>query len=270
MIKKEQPIGILDSGIGGFSVAKQVQKSLPNEDIVYFGDGGNNPYGNHTQDEILAMTRYMLHFMRERQVKTLLIACNTISCLIEQYRNEMPCPVLSVVQAGADAVKKMQATQVGVISTCFTHASGCYQQLICAGAPEKTVRSQGCAELAKLVERYLGNPAGDALIDAEISQNIDVLLAEGALDCLVLGCTHYPLVAQRIQKLYPTLTLVDPALQMVENTRAYLQAENALQESAHTGKLDIYTTASTQEYAQKAAQVGLVVNSIQPYERFVL
>lgn len=78
MSNQNRPIGIIDSGIGGFSVARRVRRQLPNENILYFGDGGNNPYGNHTAEEILSLTRYMLDFMRQRQVKALLVACNTI------------------------------------------------------------------------------------------------------------------------------------------------------------------------------------------------
>lgn len=115
MFSKESPIGIIDSGIGGFSVARKVQKLLPRENLVYLGDGANTPYGNHTAEEILTMTRYMLRFMEEKGVKALLVACNTISCLIDQYRDEMSCPVLSVVQAGADAVKDLDVHKVGEI-----------------------------------------------------------------------------------------------------------------------------------------------------------
>ena len=144
MFSKESPIGIIDSGIGGFSVARKVQKLLPRENLVYLGDGANTPYGNHTAEEILTMTRYMLRFMEEKGVKALLVACNTISCLIDQYRDEMSCPVLSVVQAGADAVKDLDVHKVGVISTCFTASTHCYPDLIGKAAPDKVVISHCC------------------------------------------------------------------------------------------------------------------------------
>ena len=135
MSKQNRPIGIIDSGIGGFSVARRVRRQLPHENILYFGDGGNNPYGNHTAEEILSLTRYMLDFMRQRQVKALLVACNTISCLIDEYRREMDCPVLSVVQAGAESVAHLSQKRVGVISTCFTASTGCYPALIAQLSP---------------------------------------------------------------------------------------------------------------------------------------
>lgn len=139
MYHKTSPIGIIDSGIGGFSVARKVQKLLPNENLLYFGDGANVPYGNHTGDEILTMTRYMIRFMREREVKTLLVACNTISSLIKQYRGDIDCPVLSVVEAGAQTVKSMDLDRVAVVSTCFTANFGCYPRQIGKLSDRKSV-----------------------------------------------------------------------------------------------------------------------------------
>ena len=167
MATKTSPIGIIYSGIGGFSVALKMQQQLPHENLLYFGDGGNMPYGNHSAEEILTMTRYMLRFMEERGVKALLVACNTISCLIDRYRDDMTCPVLSVVEAGADAVSQMAVHKVGVISTCFTHSTRCYPDLIGKKAPDKEVVSHGCPDLAKLVEANVGDPAGQGILDAD-------------------------------------------------------------------------------------------------------
>ena len=198
MITKESPIGVIDSGIGGFSVARKVQKLMPHENLLYLGDGANTPYGNHSAEEILTMTRYMLRFMEDHGVKALLVACNTISCLIDQYRDEMSCPVLSVVQAGADAVAQLPAHKVGVISTCFTASTHCYPDLIGKVAPDKQVISHGCPNLANLVERNVGNPAGQAAIDDDLRENLEQLVNEEKVECCVLGCTHYPLLKKMI------------------------------------------------------------------------
>ena len=143
MFNKTSAIGVIDSGIGGFSVARKVQKLLPNENILYLGDGANTPYGNHSAEEILTMTRYMLKFMEEKGVKALLVACNTISCLIDEYRDDMSCPVLSVVEAGAQAVQEQELDKVGVISTCFTASTKCYPDLIGKLSPKTEVISHG-------------------------------------------------------------------------------------------------------------------------------
>lgn len=258
MFHKDSPIGVIDSGIGGFSVARKVQKLLPHENLLYFGDGANTPYGNHSAEEILDMTRYMLRFMEEKGVKALLVACNTISCLIDQYRDEMTCPVLSVVQAGADAVHQLpQVDKVGVISTVFTHNTGCYAQLIGQSSPEKTVISHGCPNLAILVEQHVGDPAARHLIDADLQRELAPLVEGDKIQYCVLGCTHYPLVADNITALYPGLTLLDPAEQMAKTVLTYLQEKDLVNDGPGHGTLEIYTTGSVEEYTQKAAKVGL-------------
>lgn len=266
MFQKESPIGIIDSGIGGFSVARRVQQLLPHENLLYLGDGANNPYGNHSGEEILEMTRYMLRFMESKGVKALLVACNTVSCLIDQYRNEMTCPVFSVVQAGADAVSTLDVQKVGVISTVFTHTTHCYPDLIAQSSPEKTVISRGCPNLAGLVERNVGDPAAQPLIDQDLLQELTPLVEEDGIQCCVLGCTHYPLVEENIQRLFPNLPLVDPAQQMALSTQAYLKEQSLLNDSSALGQLDIFTTGSVDEYTTKAARVGLnPVSSVNFY-----
>ena len=221
---------------------------------------------NVRPEEILTMTRYMLRFMEDHGVKALLVACNTISCLIDQYRDEMSCPVLSVVQAGADAVAQLPAHKVGVISTCFTASTHCYPDLIGKVAPDKQVISHGCPNLANLVERNVGNPAGQAAIDDDLRENLEQLVNEEKVECCVLGCTHYPLVEENINRLYPQLKLVDPAEQMARTVGRYLEEKGLVNDQPGQGKLDIFTTGSTEEYTMKAAKVGLdPVTSVQFY-----
>ena len=265
------PIGIIDSGIGGFSVALRAQRLLPHENLLYFGDGGNMPYGNHSAEEILAMTRYMLRFMEEREVKILLVACNTISCLVDRFRAEMTCPVLSVIQAGADAAARLPGKKIGVVATCFTHTTGCYPELIGKLAPEKQVISRGCTKLAALVEHHLGDPAGREKLNADLRENLDELVYGEKIDCCVLGCTHYSLVEGNIEELYPKLPLVDPADQMVKTAEAELERQSLLNYRSERGTLEIYTTGSPEEYREKAEKAGLdPVTSVRSYPRLSL
>lgn len=266
MLTRNCPIGIIDSGIGGYSVARRVQKLLPHENLLYLGDGANTPYGNHTGQEILELTRYLLRFMRDHEVKALLVACNTISCLIDQYRDEMDCPVFSVVQAGADAVAQLPYQKIGVISTCFTAESGCYPKLIDQVAPGRQIISHGCPNLANLVEQNVGNPDAQPLIDGDLTENLEPLVSREQIQCCVLGCTHYPLVEENIRRLYPDLVLVDPAERMAEGLKAYLSQSDLMNEQTETGRLDIFTTGSLEEYIKKANKVGLnPINSVQFY-----
>ncbi len=261
MQQNTRPIGIIDSGIGGFSVTKKVQQLLPHENFIYLGDGANTPYGNYSQQDILTLTRHMIAFMATHQVKALLVACNTISCLIEDYRNDIDCPVLSVVEAGAQAACHQPGKKIGVISTCFTASTGCYPTSIAQLDATRTVISHGCPNLAGLVEQNVGDPLALPQIDSDIQSELTQLLAED-VDCCVLGCTHYPLVLDRIETLFPTLPLIDPAQQMAETVKAYLAENNLANTSGLPGRLDIYTTSTTQEYIQKAARVGLSPTSV--------
>ena len=255
--RKDGPIGVIDSGIGGFSVARQVQKLLPEENLIYLGDGAHIPYGNHPREAIVAMARYMFRFMERRQVKALLVACNTISCVMAQCRDAVSCFTINAVQAGADAVSRMDVEKVGVISTVFTHRSRCYPREIRARSPKKiVVLSCGCSDLARLVEHNLGDPAGMAEVEDNLHQELDHMVLVDKIQCCVLGCTHYPLVADSIRRLYPGLPLIDPAEEMARALAQYLE-RSGLARRGGPGSLTIYTTGDVEEYALRTRQVGL-------------
>ena len=267
MNSKNSPVGVIDSGIGGFSVVRQVQRVLPQEALLYFGDGANVPYGNHPRETIVAMSRYMFRFMEQQQVKALLVACNTISCVVDRCVDAVSCPVFNTVQAGADAVaRREELEKVGVISTVFTHHSRCYPQRILAQSPKKlVVLSCGCPDLARLVEHNLGDPAGMAAVEANLRQELDHMVRVDRIQSCVLGCTHYPLVADSIRKLYPGLDLIDPAEEMARALKQSLTQRDLLR-TGDPGSLSIYTTGDVEEYALRARQVGLArVAGVQPY-----
>ena len=256
--EQDRPVGILDSGIGGFSVARQVQRLMPGEELLYLGDGAHIPYGNHREEEIVAMARYLFHFMEEHGVKALLVACNTISCVIDRCRQEVSCPVFNAIRAGADAVAGLPVEKVGVISTVFTHNSGAYPREILAQSPKKmVVLSCGCPDLARLVEHNLDDPAGMVQVEENLRQELDQMVLEEKIQCCVLGCTHYPLVADSIRRLYPGLPLVDPAEEMARSLRGYLRAGSLEREGTRPGGLSVYTTGDVAEYRLRAGQVGL-------------
>lgn len=266
------PVGVLDSGIGGFSVVKQVQRLLPGEDLLYFGDGAHIPYGNHPEETIVALSRYMFRFMEERGVKALLAACNTISCVIGRCADAVSCPVFNAVQAGADAVAGLEVNKVGVISTVFTHNARVYPRKILARSPRKlVVLSCGCPDLARLVEHSLGDPSGMAQVEENLRQELDHMVLVDKVDCCVLGCTHYPLVADRIRTLYPGLPLIDPAEEMARALAAYLDREGLKNPREDPGTLSVYTTGDVEEYALRARQVGLErVGSVEYYPPMIL
>lgn len=258
MSTRNSPIGILDSGIGGFSVVKQVQRLLPGEDILYFGDGAHVPYGNHPEQTIVALSRYMFEFMEQHKVKVLLVGCNTISCVIERCRDLVSCPVFNAVQAGVSGVLSEGEKRVGVISTVFTHSCQTYpRQLQAQGDAGLKVCSRGCPNLASLVEHNLGSGEGMDQVERELRLELGELVEKENIRCCVLGCTHYSLVSDCIQKLFPHLALVDPALEMARSLKQYLEEHDLVRAWEGNGHVRIYTTGDVKEYALRAEQVGL-------------
>lgn len=266
MLDRTGPIGIIDSGIGGFSVARKLQEYLPKEDLIYFGDSANVPYGNHTGDEILNMTRSMLRFMERRRVKALLVACNTIACLIDRYRDDMSCPVFSVVEAGADAVRELELEQVGVLSTCFTANSRCYPDLIGERSPKTQVFSYGSPDLADVVEHHLCDPEGREIIDDSVRTNMGRLLEMADIRDCVLGCTHFSLLEEHFRRLFPEVALIDPAERMAGTVRAYLEGNGLADPSRPAGRLDIFTTGDADACRAGAERAGLSpISSVRYY-----
>lgn len=265
---KNQPIGIIDSGIGGFTVAKSIQKALPHEDILYLGDGANAPYGNRTEEELIALAKYMVRFMNEQKVKLLLVACNTISCLSSHYEEEILSPVLYVAKSGARGVAKKEFEKIGVISTKFTHEKQMYQQFIQEISPEKQVFSCGSTHLVRLIEGNMGDASSREAIERELRSVIDPLLDCG-IEALVLGCTHYPLADQELKTCYPNLILSDPAEEMSVEAKALLSDNNQL--NLNGGKLAVYTTGEVGLQAPHLERAGLFpVDQVKFLEPLVL
>lgn len=266
MEKAKNPIGIIDSGIGGFTVAKAVSQALPQEDILYLGDGANAPYGNRSSQELVQLAKYLVDFMDKSQVKLLLVACNTISCLHQEYQDHIHCPVLYVVQSGASGVAKHRCDKIGVISTQFTHQQGVYRRYIQEIAPEKQVFSQGSTHLVGLIEENKGDKASETAIIAELEDVISPLVAEG-VGCCVLGCTHYPLAMPQLKATFPQLAFSDPAQEMALEAKALLTDNNLLNTSG--GKLTVYTTGHRDKQIPHLQRSGLVAEEILHYPPLV-
>ena len=249
----------MDAGMGGYSVVKELQKILPDEDIVYFGEGANQPYGNRSEEDILFLVRQCLDFLKAKKVKAVAVACNTISSLIDKYSPFYDFRIFSIVQAGSDDVVSMGLPEVGVLSTVFTAQTRCYEKLIRKDAPQTRVYAQGCPMLARILE---DGDFNKERIEDELRATLGHLAeVHPDLKSLVLGCTHYPMALDYIKRLYPQFTaFINPAATQARMVADYLRAENAL--NAHgSGSLRIYTTSSVDTYERVAKIVGLV----EPY-----
>ena len=130
--KKTAPIGVFDSGVGGLTVAREIMRNLPKEDIVYFGDTARVPYGSKSKDNIIRYSRQIINFLRTKGVKAIVIACNTASALaLETVKDEFDIPIIGVVEPGARAALAMTKTnKIGIIGTEATVRSSMYEKII--------------------------------------------------------------------------------------------------------------------------------------------
>jgi glutamate racemase len=196
---KHRPIGIFDSGLGGLTVVKAIQKELPGEKLVYFGDTARIPYGTKSPDTIIRYARQIIRFFRKVQkVKAVVVACNTSSAwALDTVRKDFPIPILGVIEPGAyAAVEVTRNGRIGVIGTEGTVASGAYVRAIHHLMPKAKVFSKACPLFVPLVEE--GKLAG-AVTEAVVREYLKPLLRQ-KIDTLVLGCTHYPLLKKTLAK----------------------------------------------------------------------
>jgi glutamate racemase len=209
------PIGVFDSGVGGLTVLKELDRQLPNESIVYFGDTARLPYGTKTPAEILQFVREILTWMMGRGVKMVIMACNTSSALaLEAVRAEFDIPILGLILPGARAAVQL-GRRIGVIATPATAASDAYRQAILEVDATASVWQVGCPEFVPLIE---ANRIHDPYTYQIAQTYVEPLLAQ-SIDTLIYGCTHYPHLAPVLHRILPpTVRLVDPAVQMAAAT----------------------------------------------------
>ncbi len=253
MYQNSFPIGVIDSGIGGLTVVRQLQRLLPGEDIVYFGDSANCPYGNRTEDEIYELTMRMLRFLERRGVKCAAIACNTISTLVDRLRPQCPFSLVDIIDSSANYIVEQKLPRVGLLATEFTVSSGVYERAIHARLPECVVASQGSPSLAALIDRGDFNQSA---INEEITAQVDVILSREPVDDLLLACTHFPIVADNFHACFPELRLIDPAEQQASAVKNLL-VYRTLTNPQTRGTLTIFTSGEPELYEAVSARLGL-------------
>jgi glutamate racemase len=195
-----RPIGVFDSGVGGLTVLSELQRRLPNEATVYLGDNARTPYGPRPADEVQRFTAEGVGWLLDQDIKLLVLACNTATArALPMVREMSQVPVLGVVRPGAvTAAASTRAGHVGVIATVGTVESGAYPAAILEADPGLVVSQQACPDLVPLVEA--GRLDGPATEDV-VGGYLDALRAQdGAIDTLLLGCTHYPLLRPMIER----------------------------------------------------------------------
>lgn len=195
-IDKNQPIGFMDSGLGGLSVLKEAMKIMPYEDFIYFGDSKNAPYGTKSQEEIRELTFKVVEYLLDRGIKGLAVACNTAtSAAVRILRQELPeLPIVGIEPAVKPAVEKSQGGRVLVLATPMTIAQEKYQALINKYREQANIISIPCAGLMEFVEK--GILKGREL-ESYFKEKIGPFI-EKDTETMVLGCTHYPFLKEEL------------------------------------------------------------------------
>jgi glutamate racemase len=206
----DAPLGVFDSGIGGLTVARALFERLPGESVIYYGDTARVPYGPKSPETVRRYSAEILAYLLHRGVKAVVVACNTSTAhALDDLRARAPVPVLGVIEPGARAaVAASREGRVGVIGTAGTVASGAYERALRTLRPDVTVHAEACPLFVPLVEEgWFDHPAAELIAREYLGP-----LRAAAVDALVLGCTHYPLLKPLLGRVMgPEVALVDSA-----------------------------------------------------------
>lgn len=254
--KKDLAIGVFDSGVGGLTVAKEIIRQMPQESLVYFGDTARLPYGNKSKDTIIRYARQIYRFLRTKQVKTVVAACNTASAYaLDVLAGESDIPVIGVVRAGAvAAVNSTKNGRIGVIGTAGTVSSNIYPKWIHEQKNDMEVIQKACPLLVPLVEEGL---LDDEVTDEIISRYLSDLKTKD-IDTLILGCTHYPLLSEAIAKsVGRNVKLINPACETARELKLLLESRNMLRDSEYKGreKYRFYVSDLAEKFGEFASSI---------------
>lgn len=246
-----RPIGVFDSGLGGLTVVRQLMHVLPQEQIVYLGDTARVPYGSRSPEIVRKFARQDAYFLAGRNVKYIIIACNTASAQAEpDLVQRLAIPVMGVIEPGATAaVAASRNGHIGVIGTLGTITSGAYQRAITARRPQTQVIAQACPLFVPLVEEGVQESEAASLIAR------DYLLPfhQNASDSLILGCTHYPVLESVIARTVgPDVQLIDPGIALARALASDLAARGLQAETAGPRKHQYFVTDRSVHFQELA------------------
>lgn len=257
------PIGVMDSGVGGISVLKHVHALLPHEDLIYFADSKHAPYGSKTADEITARCMQITDFLLQKNVKAIVVACNTATAAaIDELRETFDIPIIGMEPAVKPAAEASRNGVIGVLATVGTLKSAQFAALLESYGRNVKVVTQACVGLVECIERgELDTPETKALI----RQYTMPLLAEGA-DTIVLGCTHYPFVKEAIREIVgENISLIDTGAAVAKQLKRQLVEKDLLSTSQEKPEVHFWTNSEAENAEQviealwgKSAEVSML------------
>ena len=243
-----RPIGVMDSGVGGISVLKRIHALLPQESLIYFADSKYAPYGNKTSAEITARCFEIADFLIEKDVKALVVACNTATAAaIDAMREKYSLSIIGMEPAVKPAAEASKNGVIGVLATVGTLKSAQFAALLESYGRNVEVVTQACMGLVECIERgELNTPETKALI----RQYCLPLLAEGA-DTIVLGCTHYPFVKDTIREIVGTdISLIDTGAAVAKQLKRQLEFKSLLSTNNQKAEVHFWTNSDAKNAKQ--------------------
>lgn len=248
-----RPIGVFDSGIGGLMAVRMLRHLLPGEPILYLGDTARMPYGDRPAGEIDRLTGELTGWLLRQNVKALIAACGTISCNAGETLQQLPVPCFDVVTAAAEAAA--QATRngkVGLAATSATIRSGRFAEEI-KKRTGQAVTAVPCPQLAPMIE-HGANPYNHPAMITTVAEYCQPMLQSG-VDTVVLGCTHYPLIAELFTRLLgPEVTLIDCAGEAAKAAAEAMKEQHLLAEGNDPAVTEYRFTALPPQAAQQTAR----------------
>jgi len=264
--RRDRPIGIFDSGIGGLTVVRALAKLLPDESIIYLGDTGRYPYGTKSADVVRRYSFENTQFLREKGIKALVVACNTSSAVaLDALQGRADIPVIGVIAPGAAAAARATKNRkVGVIATDATIRSGEYTRALRQLRPELEIYTRACPLFVPLAE--------EGWVDNEVAARVARLyltsLSKSGIDTLILGCTHYPLLKSVIRATMGAgVRLIDSGVATADVVRAVLD-EHDLRRRGSGAEASFFVTDAPERFVKVGARfLGAQVDSAVQLDR---
>lgn len=260
----QNPIGLFDSGVGGLTVLRQIQKLLPQEDLIYIADQARVPYGPRPEAEVREYAREITAYLLGQNAKLIVVACNTATAAALNYlRHTFPkVPFVGMEPAVKPGAAQTRSGKVGVLATAGTFESQRYASLMERFARHVQLYENPCLGLVELIEagRFNGTETESLLHDC-----VQPMLTAG-VDTLVLGCTHYPFVLPVLARITgPDVAIIDPAPAVARQTGRLLQQHHLANNKTSTGQVRLLTSG---EPGRFAAQVSQLLHQEIPVEPF--
>ncbi len=257
-----RPIGIFDSGLGGLTVTKEIHQLLPHESTIYVGDTARVPYGDRSPETIIQFSSQLVQFLIERDVKAIVVACATASSVaLESLQQQFPSlPIIGVVQPTAKTVTFTNPASVAILGTRTTIQSKSFENAILTSSPQTIIHAIACPLFVSLIEEGI---TSGSVLDSVIDSYLRPLTTDFPTST-ILGCTHYPLIAESLQQYLPHTQLINVGVSTAKELEAILKSSQLVSATNDINR-EYFTTDVTSNFrntAEKFLKSSLTIHPV--------